>query len=116
LVPTGIALIVVVLTLPAVAEMVALFGLVKLILYVVPLQTPALNDAVGVLHGALQSAGEFTISEVTHDPLVAVNVTLVPTVIPVTVFPDIVPELAVTTAPAEALNAKLYVPVPVHVP
>jgi hypothetical protein len=49
----------------------------------------------------------FTIIEVTHDPLVAVKVTLVPNATPLTVFPEIVPELALTTALAEALNAKL---------
>jgi hypothetical protein len=34
-------------------------------------------------------------------------VTLVPNAIPVTVFPEIVPELTVTIAPAEVLKAKL---------
>ena len=97
----------VVVTLPAVADIVALFGLLILIVYVAPLQIPALNEASGLVHGELQSTGEFTISEVTHAPLVAVNVTFAPTVTPVTVFPDIVPELAVITAPAEALKAKL---------
>jgi hypothetical protein len=58
-------------------------------------------------YGELQSIGEFTTIEVTHNPFVAVKVTLVPTVIPVTVFPIIVPELTDTAAPAEALKAKL---------
>ena len=87
-----------------------------LTLYVEPLHIPALRLNIGVAHGEAQSVGEFTIIDVAHDPFVAVIVTLVPTAIPVTMFPEIIPELAVITAPTEALKAKLKVPFPEQAP
>jgi hypothetical protein len=112
----AIPVIEVAVTVPVEAVMVALFGFDILMLYVLPLQMPALKLAGGDAHGVVQSAGLVTIAEVTQAPLVAVIVTLVPTVIPVTVLPLTVPVLAVTVAPALALKATLYVPAPMQTP
>jgi len=118
LVPNGMPVIAVAPTVPALAVTTAPFGLLILMLYVVPLQIPALKLTPGVAHAVLQSAGWFTIMLVLHEPvvLVAVIVTLLPIGILIIVLPLTVPALAVTLAPALTLNATLYVPVPVHTP
>ena len=104
-VPIAMPVMAVAPTVPAVAVMVAPAGLVKLMLYVVPLQIPAENEAAGVAHGVVQSAGLVTFTTEVHAPDVAVRVTLVPMAIPVTVVPLTVPALAVKVAPAVAENA-----------
>ena len=58
---------------------------------------PALNTGV-TTHGVTQLAGELTLMLLLPHPLVAVavNTTSVPTGIPVTVFPETIPDEAVT--------------------
>ena len=109
-VPSGMPVIAVAPTvMPAdgVTVIAALLGLAILMLYVPPLQTPALKLTAGVTHEVLQSAGLVTVIEVLHVPvaLVAVIVTLLPIGILIIVLPLIVPALVLMTAPALALKA-----------
>lgn len=72
------------------------------------MQVPAEKPADDEAHGVPQSAGLFTVMLLLHPaPRVAVMVTAVPIVMPVTVLPDMVPADAVTVAPAVAENATL---------
>ena len=92
-VPVGSPVIAVVVTVPKEEEIIAPFGLLILILYVSPLQIPALNDANGDPQGVEQSTGEFTWIEVEHKPSVPVKETVVQIGILITVFPETVPAL-----------------------
>ena len=60
-----------------------------------------------VAHGVVQSVGLDTVTELVQVPFVAVIVTAVPRVIPVTEFPDTVPELALICDPELAVNDTL---------
>jgi hypothetical protein len=93
--PAGVA----VMTVPA--------TLLKFTLYVVPLQLPELKLTKAETHAVVQSNGLLIVLVVLQLPLVAVIVTGVPTAMPVTVFPIMVPVLLVTTDPSVALNATL---------
>jgi hypothetical protein len=97
-VPVGIPVIAVVVIVPKEEVIIAPLGLLILILYVSPLQIPALNDANGDPQGVEQSNGEFTLIEVEHNPSIAVNITVVPIGILITVFPETVPALAEISA------------------
>ena len=109
-VPDVIFVIDVAPTIPALAVIVAPFGLVIAMLYVFPVQFDTLKLATALLHGlVLQLAGEFTVTTVVQPPTVAVAViiTLVPTGIPVMLFPDIDPADTVTVDPALLVNDTL---------
>jgi hypothetical protein len=98
-VPTGMPVMVLPDTVPAVVVKVEPALLVTDTLYVVPTQTalPALN--VGITHpDGIHVTGEVTLATLVAHPFidVAVMVTFVPTVIPVIVLPTIVPAEAVT--------------------
>ena len=88
---------------------VAPFGLDTLMLYVVPLQIPALKLAPAPAHCVVQSTGCATVTDVLQPPvaLVAVITTLVVLLVTVTMLPLTVAPApdTVTVAPALMLMA-----------
>ena len=113
LVPDGIPVIVPTVvpveldTVPAELVIIVARFLLKVILYVAPLQIPELKLILGVAHAVVQSNGLVTTAVLVQLPNVAVIVTFVPTAIPVIAFPLLVPELDEIKAPAVAFHGTL---------